>query len=372
MAVPKVTRRSAVSEISALLDSSEIAALCDELDALRWTGRRGYGARALVGACLVKSLYAIPTWTRTARLIAEHRGLQDALGGCPSEWACYRFAVKLRAQQSVLQDAIDRLSARLRAELPDYGRDVAIDASDMPAYGNGQRFLSKNGPERERYADPDASWGHRSAISTRKGGGFYGYRLHAAVCTRTGLPLAWEVKTARDHETTAVPALLDTLATRGFQVETVAMDKGYDNGAMHDACADHGAVAIFPLRETPTVKRGDQLAPACEHGVWVFAGADFKRKAAKWRCPTGECQPKSVWRKSSRLHPLIPRETKRWRDLYRGRAAVEREFGRLKHEYGLAPLRVRGLDRVSLHADLTMLARLSQALARSRAVPLAA
>lgn len=37
-----------------------------------------------------------------------------------------------------------------------------------------------------------------------------------------------------------------------------------------------------------------------------------------------------------------------------------------------APLRVRGLDKVRLHADLVMLARLSQALARARAVPLAA
>jgi hypothetical protein len=44
----------------------------------------------------------------------------------------------------------------------------------------------------------------------------------------------------------------------------------------------------------------------------------------------------------------------------------------LKHDYGLAPLRVRGLERVALHADLTMLARLSQALARARAIPLAA
>jgi transposase, IS5 family len=368
----KVPRLSAVSEIAALLDSSELVVLCHELDAVRWTGRKGYGARALVGACLVKSLCAIPTWTRTARLIGEHQGLQDALGGAPSEWACYRFSAKLRENKPLLDATLDRLAAALRERMPDMGTDVAIDASDMPAYGNGQRYLSKNGPERKRFSDPDASWGHRSAISTRKGGGFYGYRLHAAVCARTGLPLAWEVKTARDHETTAVPALLDTLAARGFGVETVAMDKGYDNVSMHDACADHGAVAIFPLRETPFVKRGDHLAPTCEHGTWTFAGADFKRKQTKWRCPTGECQPKSLWRKSSRLHPLIPRETKRWRDLYRGRAAVEREFGRLKHEYGLAPLRVRGLDRVALHADLTMLARLSQALARARALPLAA
>jgi hypothetical protein len=43
----------------------------------------------------------------------------------------------------------------------------------------------------------------------------------------------------------------------------------------------------------------------------------------------------------------------------------------LKHEYGLAFLRVRGIERVRLHADLIVLARLSQALARVRFVPLA-
>ena len=53
-------------------------------------------------------------------------------------------------------------------------------------------------------------------------------------------------------------------------------------------------------------------------------------------------------------------------------AAVEREFGRLKNEYALTPLRARGLERVSLHPDLVMLARLASALARARAVPLAA
>ena len=65
-------------------------------------------------------------------------------------------------------------------------------------------------------------------------------------------------------------------------------------------------------------------------------------------------------------------EAPRWTALYRRRAAVEREFGRLKHDWALAPLRVRGLDRVRLHADLTILAKLACTLARARAVPLAA
>jgi len=161
-----------------------------------------------------------------------------------------------------------------------------------------------------------------------------------------------------------------TLARTGEGFQKTS--QGYDAHFVYDACEAAGAVPIIPVKETIAVKRGEHRPPTCEHGTWTFAGADFKRKQTKWRCPTGDCQPKSVWRNASRLHPLIPRETKRWRDLYRGRAAVEREFGRLKHEYGLAPLRVRGLDRVSLHADLTMLARLSQALARARAIPLAA
>jgi hypothetical protein len=38
----------------------------------------------------------------------------------------------------------------------------------------------------------------------------------------------------------------------------------------------------------------------------------------------------------------------------------------------LTPLRVRGLERVALHADLCILATLASALARARAVPLAA
>ena len=63
--------------------------------------------------------------------------------------------------------------------------------------------------------------------------------------------------------------------------------------------------------------------------------------------------------KADRLHPLVPRESKRWKSLYRGRAAVEREFGRLKNEWALLPLRVRGIERVRLHADLTILAKLA-------------
>ncbi|MDP8962054.1 MAG: transposase [Actinomycetota bacterium] len=373
MAGTNVPRRCDAEMLARLLDSPEVARLVAELEATRWTGRPGYPIRAMVGMALLKSLYTIPTWSRTAALVAEHAALRAALGGeAPSVYACYRFTAKLRQHKASLDACIAAVLASLHDEMPELGRDVAIDGSDLPAYANGQRFVYNHGPERKRFSDPDASWGHRSSISVRKGGGYYGYKVHAAVCATTGLPVAWQVETAKDAEAPVVPRLLDSLLGRGFGVDTCAMDRGYDVGPVYEACESRGIRPVVPLKETPFVKAGKHRPPTCEHGTWAFAGSDAKRGASKYRCPSGECSPASVWIKADRLHTLIPRETVRWKKLYRGRSGVEREFGRLKHEWAMLPLRVRRMERVRLHVDLTILSRLAVALAKARAVPLAA
>jgi hypothetical protein len=357
--------------LAGLLDSPEIGRLIEQLSATRWTGRPGYPLRTMLGLALTKSLYAIPTWTKTVALVAEHWKLQRVLGcegNPPSVYAAYRFAEKLRTNGEMVERCIDGVVEGLHSKLPTYGRDLAIDASDMPAFANGQRYVSKNSTtERNWHTDPDASWGHRSAVSTRRGGGFFGYRLHAAVCAQTGLPVAWQVETAKAHETRFAAELIDTTQRRGGMAASASMDKGYDIERIHTECMERDCLPIIPLKQTPDVKRGEHLPPSCRHGTWTFAGADRKRGAAKWRCPTGECSPASTWRKASRVHPLVPRESERWKAAYRKRAAVEREFGRLKHEWGLGPLRVRGLARVRLHADLTILTKLACALVRARA-----
>jgi transposase len=79
-----------------------------------------------------------------------------------------------------------------------------------------------------------------------------------------------------------------------------------------------------------------------------------------------------MWVKADRLHTLVPRSTKRWKCTYRQRGCVERGFGRLKNEWGMLPLRVRRIERVRLHVDLTILSQLVTALEKARAVPLAA
>jgi hypothetical protein len=159
MAASTVSLTRDAAQVGALLDLPEIKQLIADLDETRWTGRPGYLVRTMVGAALVKSVYCLPTWTRTARLIAEHAALREVIGGAPSHWACYRFAAKLRAHGDMLTACLDRVLATLREANPEMGKTVAIDGSDMPAYANRHRYLYKNGPLRERYADPDAGWG---------------------------------------------------------------------------------------------------------------------------------------------------------------------------------------------------------------------
>jgi transposase len=102
----------------------------------------------------------------------------------------------------------------------------------------------------------------------------------------------------------SISTSLDAVTVRGFTPATVAIDMGYDN-RVYAECAERGCAAMVPLR------RG--------------------QKERELR---------------------IPRKSDEWRSLYRRRSAVEREFGRLKHHYALATLRVREIERVRLHVDL--------------------
>ena len=165
------------SSVRDVVCSREVGTLIDGLERLRCTGRPGYGSRALVGVCVVRSLYGLPMWTRAVRLVAEHAALRSALGAAPSDHAVYRFTKKLRRHWRLLDACLARLIRAVMARRPGFGRHIAVDSTDVPAFANGQRYRYRGGPEREAFSDPDASWGHRSAVSTRRGGGFYGYKL---------------------------------------------------------------------------------------------------------------------------------------------------------------------------------------------------
>ncbi len=340
MAAQNVPPRRGVAQISALLDSPEIVRLIADLQETRWTGRPGYAVRAMVGLALVKSVYALPTWSRTVRLVGEHAALRDVLGDAPSAHAAYRFTVKLRKHSSVLETCLNRVLAELREAIPGLGANLAIDGSDLPAWANGHRDLP-NGKPREKYADPDASWGHRSAISTRKGGGYYGYKMYAAVCTKTDLPLAWHVASACDSEHEHMPSLLDTTIGRGFTPGTCAMDKGYDGSNMYAACEARDIRPVISLKLTVNVVNGLHKPPTCEHGEWSFGGVGHQARRLEVVLPDRQVHPTvGVGQGRSVAHPHSPHHRQVEGHLphpHRCRAGVRVAEARVGHAAAASP-----------------------------------
>jgi hypothetical protein len=97
MASTKVSSAHDSAQIAALLDLPEIKQFITDLDETRDTGRPGYPVRTMVGAALIKSVYALTTWTRTSRLIAEHAALPVSLGLLPVHGQAARQRLRARS-----------------------------------------------------------------------------------------------------------------------------------------------------------------------------------------------------------------------------------------------------------------------------------
>jgi len=100
----------------------------------------------------------------------EHAALREVLGTAPSVYACYRFTTKLRENAPMLDACLGAILASLKEIEPELGRNLALDGSDMPRLCKRAALPLEERPG-ARAVPPDASCCHRSAVSTRKGGG---------------------------------------------------------------------------------------------------------------------------------------------------------------------------------------------------------
>jgi hypothetical protein len=152
-------RRIAARDRSSAFLLARVAALIADLDATRWTGRPGYSIRTMVGMVLVKSLYLLPTWTRTVRLVAEHAALRKAIGGAPVVDACYRFTAKVRGHKGPLTRASPPSSPPCTPSCPSSASTSPTTAPTSPPTPTGSGTCPRAG-----------SCGSASPIATRRGG----------------------------------------------------------------------------------------------------------------------------------------------------------------------------------------------------------
>ena len=381
-------------DIGRILDGLDAEPLLERLNDYRWTGRKGYPPEAMWRAVLAKYLLRIPyardllAQLRASRPLRRLCGFREAV---PSEATFSRFVSRLNQHQELVSQALTSVTAAigtaierlkedglLPAGAPSPGRVVAVDSTDIEAFGNHRRKTLK---------DPDARWGHR----TPKNGGsdefFYGYKLHATCDAYYGFPLSWEVLPANANDSPRLPPLMDQQADKfpGMPARYLLADRGYDALSNYRDLDRRGIFSVIHIRDTD--KNGLYSVkgrPYCAGGQEMEYIRSDKGQGHLFRCPDAADCPlatRSPWlgRRCPQEHHetwegdllrrvgRLARAGRRWRRLYKRRTVIERMFGSLKRSRLLDAHCALSIARMRLHVALSLLTYAGTMLARLRA-----
>ncbi len=402
--------------------------LVEELERQRGNGRNDYPVVAMW------NLFAVSHFLRRCRRSAllEELGRNTALARVlgfkrnqngsyrlPAKWVCSRFEAKLKNERikEIQQQIFKGTVTELKEEIPELGKNVAVDASDLRAWAKPP---SKDGEHLS--SDPDASWSVKTkkyidanGKTKTKNKVTFGYKMYAATDTKHTVVLAVETKTGSTSDFHQVrPMIQQVIKNLGEnQVDIVSLDKGFDSKKTVLTCYDEFDIkAVVPTRDVP--KNLDKL-PAEDREIsltstdnvtrdkytgqvfcydssgteahrreMVYAGFDGSRKSHKFRCPVATLgQPCPYFDRCTagrngpnsrqvripmrtdprRFAPVYPRSY-RWKKLYRDRTSVERYNSYVKEVLCLNDHCVRGKEAIHLRVLLSAITVNIQTLLR--------
>jgi len=388
------------SRLIGILEALPAEKLLIALEQEHWTGRKGYSVRGMWAALIAGLINQCHTLAEVARLLRRDKEIRLVCGfskdDMPGEDALGRFLKKLVKHTVLFDEFIQDLVNKLRELLPGFGARLAVDSTDILAYANGYR---------EHPADRDAKWGAKKKGQSKAKGKteagkkgekkepevyyWFGYKLHLVIDAFYELPLTFILTAANEADTTYLKPLLQKAKVdqEKMRPEVVITDKGYDSQENNTyVYKDCKATPIIPIRERKDAQLPDicnaKGTPLCSCGLeMVYWGRDGNY--LKYRCPyaLGKAECKSRFRCSSapygyvlklpiaedvRRHPPVPRESKKWKRLYKMRTAVERVNSRVKELLGLGKLTVRGIKKVTVRSALSLLVMLAAAVSMAK------
>jgi len=280
-----------------------------------------YPAEGMFLSWLLIYLGVADSQRRLTQLLTQHPEWRERLGfgeQIPDQSTFSWF--KNHRAKHVFEMVFDEAVRRLVEAGVIRGEHLVVDASLFHAYGNPRKKDESGEP-----SDSDATW----AKETSTGQWLYGYKLHMASCADSELPIAMKVTTGKRNDSPLFPQLLRKASQFPVPMRIVGADGNYHAAKNHLEAHKLGACTVIPL-------------PDRRH-----------------RKPKTQAQ-------RLRLHPLIKRGSKLYRQLKNKRQSIERVFSRLKSHFNLDNLRVRGLARVKQHTLLSLTSMLVYVLTAAK------
>jgi hypothetical protein len=412
----EVEDRRDLERLRLVLDGMPDEALMRHLEADRGRGRNEYPIRAVWNSVLAGVVFQHVSTESLRRELQRNPSLRQACGfdpvkgqeAVPPPSAYTHFFKALRTHAAEIDALFDALVERLRAELPDFGRVLAVDGKALRTHARPRKKGAPVPPADGR-RDTDADFGkkkrhgkHEDGTAWEKVTKWFGYRVHLVVDAEYELPVAYEVTKASAGEAPQAHKLLDRLKARHPAVLEACRawlgDKGYDDGKMiRRLWDDDGIRPVIDIKamwkepdETRVLpgrrrivynQQGEVFCHCPKTGAcrrMAYGGFEAGRETQKFRCPAAhyglECAGRATCevRRSVRV-PLavdrriftpLARASYAWKREYKKRTGVERVNSRLDVSFGFERHFIRGLGKMRLRMGLALGVMLAMAYGR--------
>ena len=207
---------------------------------------------------------------------------------------------------------------------------------------------------------------------------WFGFKLHLLVDVKHEVVLSYEITDTKAGDGETLPVILGQAEANlpADRIETLAYDKAADSDDVHELLSGKGITPLIQMRglwqgepermlpghdgtsnvvytEDGTIYCYDKVSdPPVRHKM-AYIGHEPERETLKYRCPakhegwecpmSATCNAGKSYGKTVRVpremdprrFPSLPRATKKFERMYKGRTAVERVNARLKVFWGV-------------------------------------
>lgn len=366
--------------IAEILRSLPDAKLLEGLRRHRGRGRNDYPVHVLWGVVVLQIVLRHSDCEAVLGELRRNAALRLLIGAerekdVPKGWNISRFLEVLGQEphRTELHRCFDAMVRRLGAVVVDLGQDTAGDATALnsrrKADASAESDLPAPSGGRKEYTDDDGK--------VTKVVEWFGFKLHLLVDVKHEVALAYEITSTKAGDGETLPAILGEARANlpEGRIKTLAYDKAADTNAAHALLDEAKIKPLIQIRslwkeqteqmlpghdgrsnvvydEAGTVYCYDRSSEPMVRHRMAYIGHEPQRRTIKYRCPArhegwpcphdGICNAGKSYGKTVRVDqtidlrrfPPIPRATKKFERMYKGRTAVERVNARLKIFWG--------------------------------------
>ena len=387
-----------------LLESLPDGKLLESLRRTRGNGRNDYPVSVLWGVLVLTAALRHPHTEACLAELRRNAGLRRLLGiesedKVPKKWNMSRFEERLGEEphRTLLEEVFNVMVARLGIGVPDLGQDTAGDATAL----NARRKKESGAAEEAAEGLPQASGGRKEYTDddgkVTKVVEWFGFKLHLLVDVKHEVSLSYTITDTKAGDGETLPVILAQAQANlpAGRIQTLAYDKAADTNPVHRLLSKakikpliqnralwkedpermlpgHDGHSNIVYDESGTVHCYDRVSEPIVRHKMGYIGYEPRGEKLKYRCPARHegwscpmsdiCNAGLSYGKTVRVpreidlrrFPALPRATKKFERMYKGRTAVERVNARLKVFWGADDGNISGSRRFFAKVGVVM------------------